>query len=335
MCDMASYRKRQQSWQAIVRKLGHHEVRTFPSKAQAVSWATQLESEILSGKFNAASDKTVGQLLDEYTKRLKQDRWNLNRIALLRNQVIEVDGQSYSIHAIKLSDLNERHVSAWRDMRRSQVSGSSVNREWNILSGAFTVAMREWKWIHSNPFHSVKRPEKNPARDRLATGDEIDRLINSAGYSEKTPPSTLAARSMAMWLFAAQTGMRLKEICALKWDMVDVIARTAQVTEDSKTGAREVPLSSRAVQIIEQCRPLKLESVFGMTVTQTDANWRKVKSKAQVDDLTFHDAKHYACTWMADKVQVFDLARIVGTRDLKTLMIYYNKKAKDIALSLD
>jgi integrase len=47
--------------------------------------------------------------------------------------------------------------------------------------------------------------------------------------------------------------------------------------------------------------------------------------------LTFHDARHEATTRLAGKLQVLDLARVTGHRDIKQLMTYYNKDARELA----
>lgn len=56
---------------------------------------------------------------------------------------------------------------------------------------------------------------------------------------------------------------------------------------------------------------------------------------AKFVDLTFHDARHEACTRLARKLEVLDLARMIGHRDPRSLMIYYNPTASEIAERLD
>lgn len=53
-----------------------------------------------------------------------------------------------------------------------------------------------------------------------------------------------------------------------------------------------------------------------------------------IDDATFHDLRHLAITRLAQKIDVLDLARMTGNRDLKKLMIYFNPTAEDIAKKL-
>lgn len=50
-----------------------------------------------------------------------------------------------------------------------------------------------------------------------------------------------------------------------------------------------------------------------------------------IEDLHFHDARHDAITRLARKLDVLQLARMVGHRDLKSLMTYYNETAEHLA----
>ncbi|MCB5189677.1 site-specific integrase [Methylobacillus arboreus] len=69
-------------------------------------------------------------------------------------------------------------------------------------------------------------------------------MLHSCGYYVDEPPITGTSRVGAIMLFAIETGMRLKEMTRLKWPMVNIENRVCQVSHDSKTGKREVPLSS-------------------------------------------------------------------------------------------
>lgn len=340
---MASIIKFRDGWRAQIRKQGIKKTKSFQTKAQAQAWATSIEAQIITGRLTKSiaisQNKTIGDMLDKYSEEVsikkRGSKWEQLRIELLRKCEIKIDNASLIIGNVMLSDFDERHVAAWRDTRSKDISGSSINREWNIFSNAFKIAIKEWKWIEHNPWHEVKRPEKNLARTRIATQDEIDRLIHSSGYIKENVPETIVARVMAAALFSMQTGMRCKEITQLTPAMVHLDKNIVDVGHDTKTGARQVPLSSEAKRILKQMLQLGTPTVFNLTTTQVDAHWRKLTKKAMIDNLTFHDCKHYAVTWMAKKLNVFDLARVVGTKDLKVLQIYYNKSASEIAKDLN
>lgn len=76
------------------------------------------------------------------------------------------------------------------------------------------------------------------------------------------------------------------------------------------------------------------ESLFALSASSLDANFRKIKKAACIDALTFHDTRHEAITRLAKKLDVLELARMVGHRDLRMLMIYYNETAANLAVKL-
>jgi integrase len=92
-----------------------------------------------------------------------------------------------------------------------------------------------------------------------------------------------------------------------------------------------VALSPRAKALLAEVMALGLDPVFGLSAASKDALFRRVRDRAGIVGLTFHDSRHTACTRLARKLHVLELARQLGTRDLKTLMVYYNPTAEEIA----
>lgn len=73
---------------------------------------------------------------------------------------------------------------------------------------------------------------------------------------------------------------------------------------------------------------------FGLTASQKDSLFRKIRERAAIDGLNFHDARHTAITRLAKKLNPLELARMVGHKDLKMLLVYYNESADEIAKKL-
>lgn len=72
-----------------------------------------------------------------------------------------------------------------------------------------------------------------------------------------------------------------------------------------------------------------------MICAKIDSLFRKAKKMALIDDLHFHDARHTAITRLAKKLNILELARMVGHRDLRQLQVYFNMPAEEIAKRLD
>ena len=78
-------------------------------------------------------------------------------------------------------DVTKAHIRAWRNKRLETVSGSTVNREWNLFSHIFSMARDEYEYITVSPFDGVRRPKDNPDRDRLISDSEIEQLRSCLG----------------------------------------------------------------------------------------------------------------------------------------------------------
>lgn len=326
---MGSIRKRGHAWFAEVRRKGVSQRRTFDSKTDAARWVAETESAIVAGKSASVPDLTFGGLLDRYAKEVSStkagERWEKIRIELIKKD---------DIADVRLREIDERHFAAWRDRRLKSVSPASVRREWNLLSAACSIAVKEWKWLESHPMKAVSRPAPPPARDRRISDKEIEALMFVLGY-DGTTPATISARIGAAFLFAIETAMRAGEIVGLTWDLVYLERRYLTVTGGKTAAAkRDVPLTRRAIEILQSLEGRE-GSVFGLASDQMDALFRKAKAKALISDLHFHDSRHEAITRLAKKLDVLELARMVGHKDLRQLMVYYNATAEELARKFD
>lgn len=318
---MATITKRGSSWQAKVRKDGISKTATFRTKREAEGWALRLENEIAAGKIGKTADRSFGELLQRYLDEITPTKRGARSEALRIGRILQDD-----IAGVRLPDMDAPDIAAWRDRRLKVVGVASVRREWNILSHACNVAIKEWRWLHDNPFARVQRPDEPPPRKRRPTQGELDAILLALGYNLDVPPETQTARVGAAALFAIETAMRASEICGLTRD--NIIGRTAHLPKTKNGHARDVPLSREALRILDQLGP----GLFAITPQNLDALWRKGCARALVTDLHFHDLRREALTRMATKLTVMELARVSGHRDLRILQsVYFTPHTDDLA----
>jgi len=298
--------------------------KTFATKAEGYVWESELKAGV-----GVTPSITFGKLLEDYRDKVsvkkKGERWERIRIEkFLKDDLAK----------IKIADLSKSHFADWRDRRLKEVSALSVLREWALLSHCLQIAVTEWEYLKVNPMAGLKKPQATPPRDRLITDKEIELLCFALNYAPDAKLETITSRVGAAFMFSIETAFRAQELCNLQWS--DISGRVAKIN-DSKTyaGVRSVPLSTKAMAILEQCKGIDSELVFNVKTSQLDALFRKAKKLAIVDDLHFHDSRHLAITRIADKLDVLELARAIGHKDLKMLLVYYNKSAADLANKLD
>jgi integrase len=341
LSQVATFIKRGASWTVRVRKAGVNRSATFRTKAEATYWASQLENEITLGKLGKEPDRPFSDLIERYIKEVtptkrgaRAEEFRLNRMIGLGD---DKDGQPRKrdeLANVRLPDLSTEHIAAWRDRRLKQVSVASVLREWATLAHACAVAVAEWKWLTVNPCVGVKKPEPPKARTRSIPDDEIERILLAAGYQREIRPETQTARVGAAFLYAIETAMRAGEICNQRWEHVDLLRRVVHLPKTKNGHARDVPLSKEAVRLLGQMEGNA--GVFDLKAASLDALFRKIKARAVIEDLHFHDSRAEALTRMAAKVDVMTLAKISGHRDLRILLnTYYRKDMADVAGLLD
>lgn len=336
---MASVKKSGSGWRAQIVTLGVRESKVFSTKAEATTWAALRETEIRAEKATGIQrGRTVDDAFNRYEKEVSVHKkgQRLESIRLAAIGRMEIDGAP--LKNMKLADVTPDVLGRWRDHRLQvdKVLGSSVNRDLNLLSHVFSTAAKEWKWIATSPTTDVRRPEDPAPRDRLYSEDEIERICLALGLDvdQAEPVTTVNQRVGVAFLFAIETAMRAGEICGLI--PTDVAGRVATLRQTKNGTKRFVPLSSRATALLQLLpAPAEGGTLFGVTAGSLDALFRKAKKRAMIEDGTFHDTRHLAITRLAKKIDVLDLARMVGHRDLKQLMVYYNESAASIATRLN
>jgi len=320
---MASIRRRGKTWFAEVYKNGERDAKTHRTKAEAAAWALQREAELTGKKL---PDKTVKDALDRWAAEVapsrKGERWEVARCKAM--------GRS-ALAKRKMADLDACVMAEWRDARLKVVSPATVRREIALLRSVFDIARREWRWLRINPLDDVRRPPPPPSRKRRVWADEIERVTMALGY-DGGAPANASQRVALAFHFALETAMRSCEIVGLDWP--NVRAKSVRLPDTKNGDEREVPLSKRAREILTLL-PKDGPSVFGLNDALRDALFRKARDRANVENLHFHDSRAEAIWRLSKKLDVMELARMIGHRDLRSLMIYYQTTADELADQLD
>ena len=212
------------------------------------------------------------------------------------------------------------------------LSPRSVVKYHVVLHGIFARAVRD-RLIGSNPCADTDLPKVVPARQRIITPDQFERLLVAVPDRYRT-----------LVLTAIETGMRWGELAALRPRHLDLTAGVVRVEEtivevskkDSPTGQRMIVkaypkdneprtlrISTALTDILDQrIRELGLtenDLLFASTRTagQTPMSrntfrtraWIPATRQAGLEGIRVHDLRHAHATWL-----------LAGGADLKTVM---------------
>ena len=343
---MATFAKRESGrWQARVRRQGMPAIsRTFSTKSEALAWARVEESEQDQGTWrdrSSAQSTTLHTLLEQYARDVAPTKRGAD-VEKIRIKTMQRDPMC----RYKLAALTPPVVAQWRDARlASGAQGSTINRELNLLSAVINWARKELMVAIENPVAGIRRPPAGRERDRRLEAGEEARLLEAL---ESRPGSVQGAKrsgdyrvgSRNTWmkpvvLLAIETAMRQGELVSLTWNNIDTEACTSHL-EDTKNGeSRTVPLSSRAVAVLEALPRAVDGRVFPITAQAVKLAWKRATVRAGLKDLHFHDLRHEATSRLAEKLpNLIELAAVTGHKDLRMLKRYYHPRAADLAKKL-
>ena len=209
-------------------------------------------------------------------------------------------------------------VTTYRDDRLRSVSASSVRRELAILQHCLEVARNEWGVaLQQNPVSKIKKPAQGRARERRVTVEELERLRVALAKCRNGLLSNIV-------MFAIHTGMRRGEILSIRWSDIDFAASTVHLADTKNGEARTVPLSSLALAALPATdNHATGERVFPLSPNAVRLAWERLKRRAGINDLHFHDLRHEAISQFFELgLSIPEVALISGHRDFKMLFRY-------------
>jgi integrase len=329
---MATVNKRPSGkWQAMVRKDGRSQSRSFSKRSDAVKWAreSELRAEhvgLQDSAANAVGKMTLGQLLERYRDTITSAK----RCA--DNETYAINGflRSCPRLARTLADkLTTADFIAYRDQRLRKMKPATVVRELGWMRHAIDIACTDWgqRLPEGNPVRQVRRPRIDNRRERRLQAGEWQALLDAVNEARLPLIRPLLRLALA-------TGMRRGELLSMQWRHVDLDRCTVFLPQTKNGHARTVPLSPTAVQVLtdlqhidERCIPLSGNSVR--------LTFERLRRRAGVVDLTFHDIRHEAVSRFVESgLSLPQVQMISGHRDLRMLMRYTHLQTEDIVAKL-
>jgi integrase len=122
----------------------------------------------------------------------------------------------------------------------------------------------------------------------------------------------------------------------MTWEHINLARRTWHIPHTKNGTPRTVPLSSRAVETLQEL-PRRIDGgVWALQradgITQA---FDRIRQQAGINGLNFHDLRHEATSRLFEKgLNIMEVASITGHKDLKMLKRYTHLRAEDLATKL-
>lgn len=330
------------SWQVRIRRRGAPAVsRTFARKADAQAWADMSETALRAGELvgSDADHMTLGEALDRYAREVtplkKSSEQEFKRI---------VAWQRHPLAAYALSRLRGSDFATYRDERRADGKAENTIRlDLALISHLFRVAQTDWGFEGlRNPIRSLRMPGNSTPRDRRLWPDEEAALLPELA---KLNPYLRPLVELAL-----ETAMRRGELLGLTWQDVDLQRRVAHLADTKNGTPRDVPLSTRAVEIIkalpapidravEIIQPLpapidRPRPMFPLKPDQVTRLFATACGRAGIEGVVFHTLRHEAVTRLCARLPMHEAMRVSGHKTPSMLSRYYHPRAEDLAAKL-
>lgn len=300
--------------------------KTFVSYDEAMAWAVRTEKLpglpcVSRPEPNDLIFASLGlRYCDTILKNKPSRSITLGRI---RRIALHLQGD---VRKITKMDINE-----YRLMRLDMVAPTTVREELQIIHRIYRWANRELildKELYPSPCNEVPMPKASKPRSRVVDKDELQRLIGA-----------LSAVMASIVELAFETAMRRGEIVGLRVRHIDLNERILSVI-DGKTGDRSVPLTTRAVELLEsalqRCSSLD-DFVYPVQAHSVSTAVRRARKQVGLDDdVRLHQLRHTRITNVAK--QGFNQAQIMmvsGHRDVRSVQRYTHLNVKDVVRLLD
>lgn len=303
--------KRKQKW-----------ISGFKTKKEAEKALAEIIAKIEKNEFIEPSKITLQQFINEWLKIYGEPKWApktlVSNKSLIDNYIIPNLGH------IELQKLKPVEIQKfYNSLKEKQLSNTTINYVHRLLNQILKFAVK-WQYIAKNPCELVEAPKKD--KKEFVTWN-FEHVKKAKKIFKDTPIYIHV-------MIALYTGLRLGEICGLRWEDIDfknqtiTVRRTAQridgrfIFKEPKTETSKgiISIPDFLVQILKQEKNKQLQNklIFGEKyVTEYEGfisiwedgrfkepdyvtkKFRKIlKKQSDIPVIRFHDLRHTHATLM-------------------------------------
>ena len=257
-----------------------HKRRFKGNKSEAIKYLTQLQAQIINGEYTGK----IGEVkVRDYLEKWEQEYCKSN-LAYKTNESYSSIIRLYlkpELGGIKMCNLKAGHIQSYytKMLKINKLSGTSVLYHHRILHEALRHAVN-LGYIPFNPCDRVKPPRKNKPEMQILSLEQAKYVLENCKSEKAYLPVMLAI----------QTGMRLGEICGLRWKDIDL--ETGKINICNSLQRQNGELVLKDVKTSKSRRSIPVSS-------DVISELKKVLLKCKQDKLSFrtYDIRGFVCCW--------------------------------------
>lgn len=285
----------------------------------------KIQTQVTENKWfdiDYTKQKTLREMIERYDREYSAQRKYYPR---KRDKSVFKNLYYYFGESCTLGEIDQK-VGGYEQFRRAKgISPATVVKELGLLRAMFNIARKQWRWKIANPVSDIKLPKVRNERIRYLSEDEYKRLLDSLDASGQK-------WLKPMVIIAIDTGLRLTNICDLKWTEVNLFGK--MITLDAEAMKNDdylgVPLTERAFQVLKELHkaPCLSGHVFhenGRKIydRQLQRAFRGLLKKAGISNFHFHDLRHTFASYLRQNgVDLHTISKLLGHRDLRMTKRY-------------
>lgn len=230
----------------------------FSTAKEAYTKGILIQAEILKGTYVAEKDIS----LKDFTKTYLESREGRVKEKTIRIDRLNLNIASKHLGGMKMKDITKKMCNDMlMKMKKDGYARRTVEMVHGVCERIFRYAM-ELEVIQSNPMETVKVPAYLETVEDLESGKELPKYLEKEELVKLLKAAKEYGFNQDYVIFStlAHTGLRVGELCALKWTdvkkPVNQLSVTKTLVEDSKTqevkiGTPKTKSSKRNVDIGE------------------------------------------------------------------------------------
>ena len=311
---MASIRRRNGKCQVQIRVGSYSRSQSFHKLNDAKSWARKEEElaeqrRYLGSKYEPCN---LAEILVRYVREVTPYKRSCDTERIVLKTLLKEAWVNEP-----LPQINAATIAEYRDRRLASVKPATLKRQLNIVKHACATAEREWDWLSPlSLLQRVRLPKNIEHVVERITADDEHALIEAAQRCRTKNLCHLIT-------LAIETAMRRGELLALEWGDIDLERRELLVRQSKNGMPRTIPLSTRAHSTLANMESDCCEPVFPLSANAVRLAFERVRTRAGLNDVRFHDLRHEAISRLFDRgLTTPQVALLSGHKTVSQLFRY-------------